>query len=200
MESGINLLERLICGWGVKRGIIANSTPQAQTLKCVEEVGELASAVAKKNKEKTIDALGDVFVTLVMVAETSGVSMTECIEAAYGVIKDRTGHLTPEGVFVKDDEGPVEQLNVEPQTLVTLPSNWDVPRATGVDVTPPTRVVSLNVLMRAAEAIRLQRSYLKAPEQWHEGQNHREGFEQAVEAGLMVLVDLEAAIKKGGAA
>lgn len=51
--------------WAAARGIYEHSTPLAQALKAVSEVGELADAVIKKDLEALKDAIGDVAVCLV---------------------------------------------------------------------------------------------------------------------------------------
>jgi NTP pyrophosphatase (non-canonical NTP hydrolase) len=89
--------------WGHDRLIIENSTPQAQLLKCVSELGELADATLKNDTAAVMDGVGDVIVTLIMFSAVSGIQPVRCLELAYNTIKDRKGHLTPEGVFVKDD-------------------------------------------------------------------------------------------------
>lgn len=96
-------LNQKIVQWGHDRQIIENSTPQAQFLKCVSEVGELGDALAKGQHSEMIDAIGDVYVTLCMVAECAGVDVPFCVQQSWEVIKDRKGHLTPEGVFVKEE-------------------------------------------------------------------------------------------------
>lgn len=92
--------------WGAERQITTNSTPQAQLLKCMSELGELADATLKDDSCGIVDGLGDVLVTLVMYAETQGLNLRHCLECAYDEIKDRKGHLTPEGVFVKEEPKP----------------------------------------------------------------------------------------------
>lgn len=89
--------------WGIDRKIVVNSSPKAQFLKTVEEIGELSSALAKNDTAGMIDAVGDVIVTLALVSACAGVPVTECMRAAWEQIKDRKGHLTPEGVFVKEE-------------------------------------------------------------------------------------------------
>jgi NTP pyrophosphatase (non-canonical NTP hydrolase) len=89
--------------WGIDRGIVANSTPTAQFLKTVEEVGELSQALAKGRTADAVDAIGDIIVTLTLVSRCMGVDVEFCIEAAWDQIKDRRGYLTPEGVFVKEE-------------------------------------------------------------------------------------------------
>lgn len=95
------LIEK-VRGWGDDRLITKNSTPQAQLLKCVSELGELADATLKSDREEIVDGLGDVLVTLIMYAATQGLCPRMCLESAYDEIKNRKGHLTPEGVFVKE--------------------------------------------------------------------------------------------------
>lgn len=53
--------------WATERGIYEQSTAMAQALKAVSEVGELADAVIKNDRESLIDAIGDVAVCLVNV-------------------------------------------------------------------------------------------------------------------------------------
>lgn len=97
------LVER-VGQWGDDRLITVNSTPQAQLLKCMSELGELADATLKDNRDEIVDGVGDVLVTLVMYAATQDppLDLAHCLECAYDEIKDRKGHLTPEGVFVKE--------------------------------------------------------------------------------------------------
>lgn len=89
--------------WAVARKIIPNSTPQAQLMKTMSELGELADATLKRDMPGQIDGLGDVLVTLIIYAQLSGLSLQQSLESAYNTIKDRKGYLTPEGVFVKEE-------------------------------------------------------------------------------------------------
>lgn len=89
--------------WAAARQIVPNSTPQAQLLKTVSELGELSDATLKNDLAEKIDGLGDVLVTLIIYAKLSGLTIRDSLESAYETIKDRRGRLTPEGVFVKDD-------------------------------------------------------------------------------------------------
>ena len=94
-------LEMNVLHWGERRGIVQNGKPMGQAIKTLEEVTELLDAINKDDREATIDAVGDVVVTLIMVCATLDLDLTECLGAAYEQIKDRKGYLTPEGVFVK---------------------------------------------------------------------------------------------------
>jgi NTP pyrophosphatase (non-canonical NTP hydrolase) len=95
-------LELEVIRWAEARGILANSSPQTQLLKTVSELGELADAVIKKDMPAIKDGIGDVMVTLIVVAELLGMDVTNCLEHAYAEIKDRKGQLLPNGTFVKD--------------------------------------------------------------------------------------------------
>ena len=88
--------------WGEARGIIQNSDSKTQLLKAFSEMGELADAITKRDRDAIIDGIGDVLVCLTMVAAIEDVDVKQCFASAYDQIKDRKGHLNKEGVFVKD--------------------------------------------------------------------------------------------------
>ena len=58
--------------WQAERGIYEHSTALAQALKAVSEVGELADAVIKGDRDELKDSVGDVMVCLVGVAKMTG--------------------------------------------------------------------------------------------------------------------------------
>lgn len=91
-----------IIRWSEARRIIPNSTPQAQLLKAFEEMGELAAAEARGNVNGIQDSLGDVLVCLVNYCALRDLDLVKCMEYAYDEIKDRTGMMMANGVFVKD--------------------------------------------------------------------------------------------------
>ena len=95
-------LEIEILRWSEARRIIPNSTPQAQFLKAVSEVGELADALNKNNMDGIKDGVGDVLVCLINMCALLDINMTDCLQLAYNEIKDRKGTLLPNGVFVKE--------------------------------------------------------------------------------------------------
>lgn len=96
-------VEIKVIRWAEARQIIPNSTPQAQLLKTLEELGELAAALARNQKPKACDAIGDVMVCLINLCALMDVDLTRCLEDAYEEIKDRRGTMTPEGIFVKEE-------------------------------------------------------------------------------------------------
>lgn len=95
-------LEIEILRWSEARKIIPNSTPQAQFLKAVSEIGELADALNKNNMDGIKDGVGDVLVCLINMCALLDINMTDCLQLAYNEIKDRKGTLLPNGVFVKE--------------------------------------------------------------------------------------------------
>ena len=96
-----NELEALVISWATQKGILQNGTQIAQYFKTVEEVEELGEAIEKNDIDETIDALGDILVTIIIQAEMQGLKLTECLESAYNVISKRTGNMI-DGQFVKD--------------------------------------------------------------------------------------------------
>lgn len=86
--------------WAIERGLHLGE-PSRQMLKLVEEVGELASAIAKNNNELIIDSIGDIYVVLTILAMQHQLDVEACIHSAYQEIKNRKGK-TVNGVFIKE--------------------------------------------------------------------------------------------------
>jgi NTP pyrophosphatase (non-canonical NTP hydrolase) len=95
-------IEMLIVQWAEARKIIPNSTPATQLLKAVSEMGELADATIKNDRDGILDAVGDVMVCLVNYCALQDINLVSCMEVAYDQIKNRKGFLLPSGVFVKE--------------------------------------------------------------------------------------------------
>ena len=91
----------LIREWAKERGLYKHGDPKTQSLKLVEEVGEICRAVLKDDIDEVIDGIGDAVVVLTNLAELHDVSIEECIASAYGVISKRTGKMV-NGTFKKD--------------------------------------------------------------------------------------------------
>ncbi len=100
--SSYNELELAVVQWAEARGIIQNSTAEAQFMKAVSEIGELADALNKGRMDEVKDAVGDVLVCLINMCAILDISVVQCLAGAYQEIKNRKGYLTPEGVFVKE--------------------------------------------------------------------------------------------------
>lgn len=94
-------LEIEVIRWAEARQIIPNSTPVAQYLKAISEMGELADALNKKDMGAVKDAVGDTLVCMINMCALLDIDMVSCLELAYNEIKDRKGTLLPSGVFVK---------------------------------------------------------------------------------------------------
>lgn len=88
--------------WASDRNLIEGATRQAQMLKLTEEVGELASAIARGNEPLVADSIGDAVVVLTILAAQSGLTIEDCVAAAYNEIKDRKGRMV-DGVFVREE-------------------------------------------------------------------------------------------------
>jgi NTP pyrophosphatase (non-canonical NTP hydrolase) len=95
-------VEMQIIQWAEARKIIPNSTPDTQLLKAMSELGELADATIKKDREGIIDGVGDVLVCLVNYCALQNIDLVNCMEVAYSQIKHRKGTLLPNGVFIKE--------------------------------------------------------------------------------------------------
>ncbi len=95
-------LEMLTIQWGESRQIVQNSTPFAQAMKTNEELKELFEAIEANDRVAMADAYGDILVTLIMGCATADLDLVECLEGAYNEIKDRKGHLSKEGLFIKE--------------------------------------------------------------------------------------------------
>lgn len=86
--------------WAIDRGL-DSADPAKQMLKLGEEYGELCRSLAVKNIPQVIDAIGDMYVVLVVLSLQLGLDIDDCINQAYTEIKDRKGRMI-NGVFVKN--------------------------------------------------------------------------------------------------
>lgn len=89
--------------WAKDKDLLKKENSFAQMAKVTEEVGEVASALLKKDTPKLMDGIGDVVVTLILLAEQNGLSIESCLDCAWNEIKNRTGK-TVDGTFIKDAE------------------------------------------------------------------------------------------------
>lgn len=85
--------------WGKDRGI---DNPYRQLNKVTEELGELASEVCRDHFDtpEFKDSVGDVLVTVILLADMTGNDPVECLKGAYAEISGRKGH-TSNGMFIK---------------------------------------------------------------------------------------------------
>lgn len=94
-------VELNVIRWAEARKIIPNSTPSAQLMKAVAEMGELIDGEMKNDLPEIKDAVGDILVCLINYCALRDISLVQCLEGAYLEIKDRKGELLPSGVFLK---------------------------------------------------------------------------------------------------
>lgn len=87
--------------WASDKNLLKKENSLAQMAKVTEEVGEVASALLKNDTPKLIDGIGDVVVTLIILAEQNQLKIEDCLEAAWVEISNRTGN-TVNGTFIKD--------------------------------------------------------------------------------------------------
>ena len=92
-----------IRNWSADRNITRGATPQAQFVKLIEEVGELAAGIAKGRRHEIVDGIGDAVVVLTILAAQHDVSIEDCIEHAWGQIKNRKGKMV-NGVYIKESD------------------------------------------------------------------------------------------------
>lgn len=98
----MNRLVKLVEKWSIDRDLHeADSTKQL--LKTFEEAAEIGEALTKNKPEELKDGIGDVIVTLIILAQQQGLSVEECLEYAYNEIKNREGKMV-NGVFVKEED------------------------------------------------------------------------------------------------
>lgn len=98
-DDNLYTLQSKVRLWAEDRGIFEHSDAKTQCLKTVSEVGELADSVARGSDVK--DDIGDVLVTLILLAKMKGTDLEECLRVAYSEICGRTGRMQ-NGTFVKD--------------------------------------------------------------------------------------------------
>ncbi len=100
--SSFSDVQNDIIRWSEARKIIPNSTPQAQFMKMVSEIGELSDATMKNDMDGIKDAVGDVMVCLINYCALKDIDLVECIYVAYDQIKHRKGVMLPSGIFQKE--------------------------------------------------------------------------------------------------
>lgn len=88
--------------WAKNKGL-DKAEPSKQMLKVVEETGEVAAALARNDQDALRDGIGDVVVTLIILAMQNDMDLYECLNCAYDEIKVRTGKMV-NGVFVKSSD------------------------------------------------------------------------------------------------
>lgn len=95
----IKELIKLIEQWAIDRGLDKNGTVEGQLIKTAEEVAELIIAISKNNVKDIKDAIGDVFVTLVVGNLLSGCWESDKMSDFTLQLSHRKKDLTPGDKF-----------------------------------------------------------------------------------------------------
>jgi hypothetical protein len=90
-----------IVKWHYDRNLIDGSSDKDQTLKLLQELGELSDSVCKG--KDVSDDLGDMLVVMLNIMERNNLSIQQCLQKAYSDIKDRKGRMV-DGVFIKEED------------------------------------------------------------------------------------------------
>ena len=93
----------LIRQWAKDRNLIEGSDMKSQFVKLIEEAGELANSIAKRNDIEFADAIGDMVVVLTIMAAQNGMMIEDCIDAAWQQIRDRKGKMV-DGIWIKSTD------------------------------------------------------------------------------------------------
>lgn len=102
-EKTMNELIKLVEQWSKDKNLDQGNS-FSQFAKSAEELGEVASALCRNDKDLLRDGIGDVVVTLIILAQQNGMDLHECLNTAYDEIKGRTGVTTEDGRFIKESD------------------------------------------------------------------------------------------------
>lgn len=112
-----------VIDWAEAKGIISAANPIKQLSKTQEELDETMLALQKIKhleepelsfihykdqmsleqgyRDEIEDGIGDMLVTIIILAELVGMNSVDCLNVAYDEIKDRKGEMR-DGLFVKE--------------------------------------------------------------------------------------------------
>lgn len=99
-------LQEKVIQWAKDRNIFENSNAIKQISKTQEELDETLDALKRLEQgEESIlevaDGIGDMLVTIILLAKTVGLDSVDCLADAYDEIKERKGKMV-DGLFVKE--------------------------------------------------------------------------------------------------
>jgi len=99
-------LQTKVIKWAEDRNILGNSNAIKQISKTQEELDETLDALKRLEQgEESIlevaDGIGDMLVTIILLAKTVGLDSVDCLADAYDEIKERKGKMV-DGLFVKE--------------------------------------------------------------------------------------------------
>lgn len=88
--------------WAEEKGLhLAN--PIAQLAKIMEELGEVAQAYTRNQREELKVELGDLLVTVIIFAQQNNINLEEALRKAYNKINGRNGKMV-DGLFIKEED------------------------------------------------------------------------------------------------
>lgn len=99
----MNNLIKQVEQWSIDKGLDKGNS-FTQYAKSSEEMGEVAAALCRNDIDELRDGIGDVIVTLIILAQQNNMTIYECLEQAYGEIKNRTGVMSKDGAFIKSED------------------------------------------------------------------------------------------------
>lgn len=99
-------LEESVIQWAKDRNILENSNAIKQISKTQEELDETLDALKRleqgeESMLEVADGIGDMLVTIILLAKIVGLNSVDCLADAYDEIKDRKGKMI-NGLFVKE--------------------------------------------------------------------------------------------------
>lgn len=100
-KDSFNKIETNLYQWFDEKELIKEENAPKQFMKVAEELGELSSAIIKNEREKEIDAFGDLLVTIFGLSYMRDIDLLECLNTAWNEIKNRKGKVV-DGSFIKD--------------------------------------------------------------------------------------------------
>lgn len=103
MIINFKLTRSMVIEWAKERKLYENSEPKDQTIKLIEELGELSRAILHNNIGKQIDSVGDMLVVMINLCYQLNINPEYCLYKAYEQIKDRKGKME-NGTFIKEED------------------------------------------------------------------------------------------------
>ncbi|MGW9816664.1 MazG-like family protein [Staphylococcus cohnii] len=103
MNNTLEQLVKQVEQWSIDKDLDKGNS-FTQYAKSSEEMGEVAAALCRNDIDELRDGIGDVIVTLVILAQQNGMTLYECLEQAYEEIKDRKGVMSKDGSFIKESD------------------------------------------------------------------------------------------------
>ncbi|MGK4098918.1 helix-turn-helix domain-containing protein [Ligilactobacillus salivarius] len=74
-------LHEAIIQWAENRNMISPKNTSRQYMKVSEELGEIAEGINKNNREQVEDSLGDILVTLIILAQDLNFDLLDCLKS-----------------------------------------------------------------------------------------------------------------------